>query len=94
MTIVTSPTDDQSIDSEQSQSPLWNGSAEIATDAPVECLSSVSDQDIESTTSEESKSVEGFSSADSRTVTSPDISLFTGSYSDTDELSSPEKLKQ
>ena len=96
MTIVRSPTDDQSIDSEQSQSPSWNGSAEIATDAPVECLSSLSDQDIESThlTSEESKSVEGSSSADSHTVTSPDISLLTGSHSDTDELSSPEKLKQ
>lgn len=73
MTIVRSPTDDQSI--EQSQSPSWSGSAEIATDAPVECLSSVSDQDMESThlTSEESKSVEGSSSADSHTVTSPDI---------------------
>lgn len=96
MTIVRSPTDDQSIDSEQSQSPSWNGSAEIATDAPVECLSSLSDEDIESThlTSEESKSVEGSSSADSHTVTSPDISLLTGSHSDTDELSSPEKLKQ
>ena len=45
-------------------------------------------------TSEESKSVEGSSSADSHTVTSPDISLLTGSHSDTDELSSPEKLKQ
>ena len=40
-----------------SQSPSRNGSGEIATDAPVECLSPVSEQDIESMhlTSEESQ---------------------------------------
>ena len=83
---------DQSIDSEQSQSPFWNWSAEIANDAPVECVSSVSGQDIESVhlTSEESKSVEESSFADSYTVMSPDISLLTGSHSDTGVPSSPE----
>ena len=96
MTVVMSPTDDQSIDIEQSQSPSRNGSAEIATDAPVECLSPVSEQDIESVhlTSEESKSVEESSSVDSHTVTSPDMFLLTGSHSDTDVLSSSEKKKQ
>ena len=95
ITVLVNTTDDQSINSDQSESLSWNDSVEIATDAPVNCVSSISDQDIESLllTSEASMSIEESSpaSSDNCTVTSPDISLLTGSESEKDVHSSPEK---
>lgn len=85
-TVVIGDPDDQSSNSEQSPSPSWKDSDQTVTDAPIFSFSSAPDvfQGSPYLTSEESKSIEESSaeSLDSGTVSSPNISLQTGSEAD------------